>query len=452
MRTEIPGPRSQAPGPGMPRRRSPDAGLRLPRRRVWNVTAAVLCAAVIAGCGRKGPPLAPFVRTPAAVQTIDARRVGSDVYVTLTVPAENIDASTPAAVSRVEVYGATGVTPPTSGRFLEGATVVATIDVAPAAAPGEPVPEVTAGVTPGVPVTVRDRLSPGELVEPPAPAAPGSASAGGPPRRFYMAIAFNDRGVPGPPGAVIGVRLATPPDPPTDLTVSYTADAVTLSWQASGGLMAFLLDRALPVEPSPAAVRAAPAEAPAVAAPTRPPGPTLYNVYRDIAPDPLARPAPADEAPRERVPLPLNPAPLDRLTFTEPVSLDERERCYLVRTVRGVAPETVEGDPSPRACVTPLDVFAPARPAGLVPVASANAISLIWQPNTEADLAGYLVLRGEAGGDTLAPLTREPVQEAQFTDDTVTPGVRYVYEVVAVDARLPLPNASAPARVEETAR
>ena len=46
-----------------------------------------------------------------------------------------------------------------------------------------------------------------------------------------------------------------------------------------------------------------------------------------------------------------------------------------------------------------------------------------------------------------------PVLETQFTDTTVTAGTRYVYAVVAVDSRLPVPNASAESeRVEETAR
>ena len=36
-------------------------------------------------------------------------------------------------------------------------------------------------------------------------------------------------------------------------------------------------------------------------------------------------------------------------------------------------------------------------------------MNLSWDANTEADLAGYLVLRGEAPGDTLQPLTPAPI-------------------------------------------
>jgi len=46
-----------------------------------------------AGCGKKGPPLTPIVRVPAAVENLATRRVGNDVYVTFTVPKANIDAS-----------------------------------------------------------------------------------------------------------------------------------------------------------------------------------------------------------------------------------------------------------------------------------------------------------------------------------------------------------------------
>lgn len=311
-----------------------------------------------------------------------------------------------------------------------------------------------------MPVTVLDTLTPDELV--PSVPVPSESAArstqiapppAGPLRRFYMAIAFSPRGVPGPQGTVTELPLTAPPDPPSDLHAAHSADTLTLTWQPSGGLLGFLLDRALPVEAPPFDPAAVPAVArgdqAAVAIPS---GPTTYNVYRRIAPDPLELPSLDDAPPRARAPVPVNPAPLATLTFTEPVTPDERERCYTVRAVRGVPPAVVEGNAAPPACITPIDVFAPATPTGLAPIPSANAISLIWEPGTEDDLAGYLVLRGEAGGDTLARLTREPILEARFIDDTVTPGVRYVYHVIAVDSRLPLPNASAPAIIEETAR
>jgi hypothetical protein len=129
------------------------------------------------------------------------------------------------------------------------------------------------------------------------------------------------------------------------------------------------------------------------------------------------------------------------------------ERCFVVRAARGAGATMLESAPSPEICVTPRDVFAPAPPAGLAAVPAAGSISLIWSPNTEADLAGYLVLRGEAGAATLAPVTAVPVREARFLDDNVASGVRYQYAVVAVDGRVPVPNRSTPsARVEATAR
>jgi hypothetical protein len=148
----------------------------------------------------------------------------------------------------------------------------------------------------------------------------------------------------------------------------------------------------------------------------------------------------------------VTPQPIDELTFADAVEFD-RERCYSVRAVRGVGPRAVEGAPTVRRCVTPVDVFAPEPPTGLSAVASEGAISLIWESSLDVDVWGYVVLRGTSADATLLPLNAAPVIETQFTDMTVVPGTRYVYAVVAVDSRLPVPNASAEsARIEETAR
>src|SRR5690349_9476880 len=100
---------------------------------MWNVRAAAVLMLTVAalGCGKKGPPLAPFARIPAPIEQISASRLGSDVYVTLTLPAKDIDATMPAHVSRVEVYGYTGRTAPSRLRWPALGTLVATVPVAP---------------------------------------------------------------------------------------------------------------------------------------------------------------------------------------------------------------------------------------------------------------------------------------------------------------------------------
>jgi hypothetical protein len=84
-------------------------------------------------------------------------------------------------------------------------------------------------------------------------------------------------------------------------------------------------------------------------------------------------------------------------------------------------------------------------------VSSAGVVALIWDPNTEQDLAGYLVLRAEAPGDTLRPITPAPITDAAYRDTAVTPGVRYVYAIVAVDRSTPANISAQSARVEVTA-
>ena len=49
---------------------------------------------VAAGCGKKGPPLAPFVRVPAAIVNVTGQRIGGDIYLSFTVPSTNVDQST----------------------------------------------------------------------------------------------------------------------------------------------------------------------------------------------------------------------------------------------------------------------------------------------------------------------------------------------------------------------
>jgi predicted small lipoprotein YifL len=91
-------------------------------RRPWLRFASLAVILTFAGCGKKGPPLAPMVRIPAPVPTIQAHRVGSDAFITLTIPNTNIDRSLPVDIGRVEIYGYTGRRPPPRRDGLSSAT------------------------------------------------------------------------------------------------------------------------------------------------------------------------------------------------------------------------------------------------------------------------------------------------------------------------------------------
>jgi hypothetical protein len=122
-----------------------------------------------------------------------------------------------------------------------------------------------------------------------------------------------------------------------------------------------------------------------------------------------------------------------------------------------VARVTVDGQTLELACAfsAPLrvearDVFPPAVPTGLAAVAtvgengSETAIDLSWQPDTDADLAGYIVYRRE-GEDWQRISPAQPVVGPAFHDAHVQPGHTYFYSVAASGQ-----NGHASARSAET--
>lgn len=426
----------------------------------------------ITGCGKKGPPLAPIVHVPAAAAKLSARRVGNDVYVTLTIPAQNLDGSMPADVSRIDLYGATSLTPPPLARIFEIASKVASVEVKPAPRPEsngvapEPAPDRANLPAQGTTITLRDALTPEALQPKELTALPSrsatrattSDTAAPPPaasvlRRFYVAVASSDRGRQGPPGTLLEVPLWPLPDPPGAPALTATEDNVTVTWEPSGGVIGFLLEKPTSPEEAPIDEQPTSSGTPLAsnAATATPAGPILYNVYREGASD---QKLPAPTPPWNAMPAePINPAPLATLTFTDPNPVQfGREQCYTVRAVRGPAPNLVLSEPSPRACITPKDVYPPAAPTGLYTLAAEGVINLSWEPNGEADLGGYVVLRGRPGDATLQRLTASPLTETRYIDRDVMPGIRYVYAIEAVDMQRP-PNVSPESnRVEETAR
>ena len=455
---------------------------------------------VAAGCGKKGPPLAPLPRVPALVTAVTPQRIGDDVYLSFTVPDTNADGQKPADIGEVDVYAVTASRAPATKAQREVATLIATLPVRPIlpeppvpanGTPPPPIP-VPPGVDRGTAVAVKETLTPETRVAVELPvdrliptvAAPaGNETPFGPlvapaptalPRRHYFVIAKSPRGRESVPSTPVSVPLEAGSSAPGAPAVTNTASEMRITWAPSpdARTSTFLLS---------ASARELSGELrrdPAVAASGRVGGPpqepvsanatpsnttpkvvppltakslgfnstaTTYHVY-DVTPPPAMEPDPY----AIKAPLPLTPAPVADTEFVIKGVTFGTERCFEVRPVDLIFGTAVIGPASPRTCYTPKDTFAPAAPKSLAAIAGAGVINLIWDANAETDLAGYLVLRGEAPGDTLQPITKEPVTVTSFRDESVRAGTRYVYAVVAVDrAGNSSPQSN---RAEETAR
>ena len=96
------------------------------------------------------------------------------------------------------------------------------------------------------------------------------------------------------------------------------------------------------------------------------------------------------------------------------------------------------------------DKFPPQAPSGVEATASwvagAPGVDLSWRPNTEDDLAGYLVYRVDVdSGAGNVRVTPAPFLQPAFHDVAVAAGHTYWYTVTAIDAAGNQSQPSAPA-------
>lgn len=402
-------------------------------------SARAACSALIVvssiACGQKGAPLPPIVRTPVA-PVINANRRGEVIEMAVTVPAANVDGSRPANLVRIDIYAVNGAAASamTDLEMMKRGTKVASVPVKTprnadaAVEPGESTddaePTVGEGLEQGSSSAIAETITASMLAVLTPRADRRSREETdvtgpllGPPAvsqlRTYVGVGVDKRGHPGQFSRRVAVPLELPPPQPAPIAINYEEKKIVITWKPPTPNQT--VDTDVLVSQSFGSLQ------PRVA----------YNLY-DATTGQL-----------------LNPKPVPEFGYEDTRMDFGANRCYVVRSVVVVARRAVESEASGPQCQMLVDTFPPAAPKGLNTVATVGAINLIWEPNTEADLAGYLVLRAQAPSWEFARLTPMPIADASFFD-TVKGATKFLYAVVAVDKAGNVSTQSEP--VEETAR
>jgi predicted phage tail protein len=359
------------------------------RRGGAALALALLMALPLAACGRRGPPVAPETRLPAAVQDLSVNVLGEGVTLTWTLPRIRVDRSPIKELGRTEVY-----------RRLETG----------AREPVRPAVLTFGGLFGGPTELVGfDRVANIPIVDPSKPAAEKPPAEKGPAevvgsrvtytdaqglgfgRRYtYVVVAVDVQGRPSPPSNRVTIALTAPPEPPTALQVQAGDRQVRLSW-------------------TPPARREDGSQVE---------GPVFYNVFRGSAPD--ARPA-----------RPINPEPVESPSYVDLELQNDATYYYSVRALGG--PAGPSSRVSEQIAARPEDATAPAQPRGLVAVVAGATIRLAWEAVPDADVAGYRVYRSTTAGRGHQAITPALVSSTTFVDADVRRGQTYYYTVTAVD-------------------
>jgi hypothetical protein len=345
---------------------------------------ALLSATVVVGCGKKGPPLAPIVRSPDRLKDLHARRLGEAVRAGFTIPDANTDKTQPADLARVEVYAYTAMKV-ADVDDLKRATLVASVPVQRPVTLDEEARWKKNGVPPppnpgqaqGALASVSETITPDMLValapdvikgsRPKVPVVPAGPVVTPPltgpvpepfPSRFYVAYGVSRKGRKGPLSPRPGVPMLPPPARPEGLTAIVGETTVTLTWKPP-------VTERRPIQ-EPASGEVLPATPKGV--------PTnvvyLYNVYlvngaTGSADEPGVPVAIAPEAM-----VPLNPIVVEALTFEDQGFTFGIERCYAVRAVEPTGPSRPRpADPAALSIAgTPPAETAVVMPSGTPPI------------------------------------------------------------------------------------
>ena len=348
--------------------------------RAFALAAILGAAAFVAGCGMPGAPQPPSLNLPDRVTNLSAVRTGDQASLTWTMPTRNTD--------KMLLKGDIAVRVCRNQNSAAACSAAATLQLAPGAGGG-----------------FTDALSP-------------ALAAGAPRVLTYFVDLDNRKGRSAGLSNGAEILAGEAPAAVTGLSAEMHKDGVLLHWTPA------------PPDAAPVAIR----------------------LERKLLTPPAKKPA--------RGPLSAPAEPLHQILLVQPdaqhpdraldtgIRFGETYEYRAQRVARvNVNGQTLElaGPFSAPLRIDAVNRFPPAVPRGLAAVATAGengnppAIDLSWLPDTESDLAGYIVYRHEpsTSAENSGPWQRvspaQPLPGPGFHDANVEPGHNYSYAVTAID-------------------
>jgi hypothetical protein len=208
-----------------------------------------------------------------------------------------------------------------------------------------------------------------------------------PPAQLRFAVrtvtrGFRNRPLRGEISPTASLTLLDVPEAIQELQAATTEESIKLSWQA-------------------------------------PPQPvTAYQVFRSLT---------GEAASFKLIAEPSEPA------YDDPDFVFGRTYFYKVSAMVKASGSTATSEDSQTVEIVARDTFPPQPPRGLTALYTTDAVELIWNASSEADLRGYFVYRRE-GQLSESKLTSEPLSTPIFRDPDVSAEKHYTYRVTAVDS------------------
>jgi len=365
---------------------------RLEHRLFAALTASVFVG-LLSSCASPGPPRPPSLYLPEVVTDLTAQRIGQDVHLRWTAPSRTTDGLAVSSPMVAEICRDPHPKPEAARSQPKKGQAVA-----PQNAPGcDTVLHLT--IKPG-PNEADDRLPDALSADPVTPLA-------------YRIRMLNPQVHSAGFSRATIVPSGSAPPPVTALRATATREGGRIEWQPQSPAALIELDRTL------------------VSVPAKKTGPKKSSVsLPDDQPVEVRLRTTKGETPSS------DPGgTLDR-TAIRGQQYEYRAQRIRIVELSGQRFE-LRGAVSPAVPLVMTDTFPPAAPTGLATIPGTQGktptIDLSWQPDTEADVAGYNVYRREGSSGGFRRINDKPVFGPAFSDLTITQGTIYAYRVTAVD-------------------